>query len=174
MTQECPSRRALLQRLAAIGVTGIAAGAVTGCGDDEPAAAGVATGKPAPVPSSAQPSSAEPTADPGEDGTEGDADPAVSGIPVAQVPVGKAQVVDLGGQRAVLAQPGAGRFVAFSARCTHQGSVVAVSSGLQLTCPAHGSRFDAADGSVRRGPAEEPLERIRVRVRAGQVVPVSS
>jgi Rieske Fe-S protein len=177
----CPSRRVLLQRLGALGVTTIVAGVATGCSGDEPVAP---ASTPAPTPAateSALPSQsaagltqqpAEPSAG-GEDGTESDADPAVSGIPTSQVPVGRAAVVDLVGQRAILAHPTKGRFVAFSARCTHQGTVVAVTSGLRLTCPSHGSQFDAADGSVRRGPAAQPLEAIAVTVRGDQVVPVA-
>ncbi|MGZ4650530.1 MAG: QcrA and Rieske domain-containing protein [Kineosporiaceae bacterium] len=48
-----------------------------------------------------------------------------------------------------MAQPTAGRVVAFSAVCTHQGCRVNP-AGPQLDCPCHGSVFDAFTGQVLR------------------------
>ena len=39
-----------------------------------------------------------------------------------------------------------------------------------IECPCHGSRFDAATGAVRHGPATRPLAPVPVAVRSGEVV----
>ena len=57
----------------------------------------------------------------------------------------------------------------FSAVCTHQGCTVAAVAGGIISCPCHGSRFDAATGAVRNGPATSPLPPVAVVVRAGKV-----
>ncbi len=58
---------------------------------------------------------------------------------------------------------------AFSATCTHQGCQVTSVSGGTINCPCHGSKFDAATGSVVGGPAPSPLPPVRVEVRDGAV-----
>lgn len=52
------------------------------------------------------------------------------------------------------------------------GCVVAYDRGEStLECPCHGSIFDPANGAeVLNGPATEPLQKIAVKVRKGQVV----
>lgn len=73
----------------------------------------------------------------------------------ADVPVGGGTV--FADQLVVVTQPSAGVFQAFSAVCTHQGCTVGeVADGL-IVCPCHGSTFDAADGSVVKGPAARSL-----------------
>jgi Rieske Fe-S protein len=86
------------------------------------------------------------------------------------VPVGEAVVVDALGTRLVVAQPTAGEVVAFSASCTHAGTPVEARGGLELVCPNHGSRFDAADGSATQGPATDPLPPLQARIDGDQVV----
>lgn len=60
-------------------------------------------------------------------------------------------------------------FVAFSVYCTHTGCPVnwVADAGLFL-CPCHGGVFHQ-DGAVAAGPLRRPLDRIPVRVQAGQV-----
>jgi cytochrome b6-f complex iron-sulfur subunit len=54
---------------------------------------------------------------------------------------------------------------AYSRRCTHDGcSVGWDAEAAEISCPCHGSRFSAADGSVVRGPAREPLPEVPVTV----------
>jgi Rieske Fe-S protein len=57
-----------------------------------------------------------------------------------------------------------GGFVALSLLCTHLGCTVEESSDGFL-CPCHGSRYDV-EGAVERGPAKEPLRRLRTEVTA--------
>ncbi len=88
------------------------------------------------------------------------------------IPVGGAATFTdpTSGGAAFVVQPRAGQFKAFSAICTHQGCTVGYSrSGNQFSCPCHGATFDAATGSVLRGPAQDPLPAINVSVRSGQV-----
>jgi len=55
-------------------------------------------------------------------------------------------------------------FSALSLVCTHLGCGLESNSG-ELTCPCHGSRFNA-DGKVMHGPANKPLHSLRVEVTA--------
>ena len=91
-------------------------------------------------------------------------------VALADVPVGGAvPVTTADGQKVVVAQPEAGRVVAFSAVCTHQGCTVAP-DGDRLNCPCHGSAFDAFTGAVLAGPAEDPLPAFPVTVRGEAVL----
>jgi nitrite reductase/ring-hydroxylating ferredoxin subunit len=61
----------------------------------------------------------------------------------------------------------AGQFFCLDARCTHAGAPL-VEGSLKdevLTCPWHGSQFRVTDGSVVRGPAEQPLKSYSVKVK---------
>ncbi|MGW6128753.1 Rieske (2Fe-2S) protein [Cellulomonas sp. NPDC055163] len=89
---------------------------------------------------------------------------------LADVPVGGAlAVTGPDDVPLILLQPTAGTVVALVAVCTHQGCTV-VADGDVLVCPCHGSVFSAEDGSVRTGPAEEPLAELAVEVVDGEVV----
>jgi nitrite reductase/ring-hydroxylating ferredoxin subunit len=66
---------------------------------------------------------------------------------------------------------GAGNTVhGFTAVCTHQGCLVSQVRNGQITCPCHGSAFDATTGAVTHGPAEQPLGPVAVSVVNGSVV----
>lgn len=72
-------------------------------------------------------------------------------------------------QGVVVTQPTAGEFKAFSSKCTHQGCAVKdVADGI-IHCPCHGSQFSAADGSVKTGPATQPLPAASIKV-AGDAI----
>lgn len=149
---DCRSRRGVLRALAGVGVTTIAAGVLAACGSQDPVDAG------------ADPSAGA-SPDPSSGGGTG------SSVPLADVPVGQAVVVDAGGVRVVVARPVEGEVVAFSASCTHAGTVVEPDGGLQLRCPNHGSRFDAGDGAaVLNGPAESPLPPVEATIEGDVVV----
>ena len=59
---------------------------------------------------------------------------------------------------------------AVASRCTHQGApldrgiVKADGSSFTVTCPAHGSVFSLVDGTVRRGPATQPVQAFEARI----------
>jgi Rieske Fe-S protein len=70
----------------------------------------------------------------------------------------------------VLTRDGNGAVHAVSATCTHQGCTVSAPSNGAVSCPCHGSAFDAVTGKVLRGPATRPLPQITVHVQGTQVV----
>lgn len=71
----------------------------------------------------------------------------------ADIPEGGGKVIG----DVVVTQPTAGEFKAFSSKCTHQGCAVKDVADGVINCPCHGSLFNAADGSVKKGPATSPL-----------------
>lgn len=92
---------------------------------------------------------------------------------LAQVPVGGGLLVDApggGGSKLLLVQPTAGEVKAFSATCPHQGVTVGVPQGGTITCPGHGSQFNATTGAVTRGPATTGLTTVDVKVNGPAVV----
>ena len=89
-------------------------------------------------------------------------------VPLADVPVGGGVV--LTGESLVVTRPAPDDVHAFSAVCTHQGCTVDTVADGTIDCPCHGSRFDAATGAVRHGPAARPLAPVPVAVRSGEVV----
>lgn len=80
---------------------------------------------------------------------------AADAIKAADIPVGGGKVFDA--LKVVVTQPTKGEFKAFSATCTHQGCLVGSVADNVITCPCHGSQFDAATGAVKQGPASQPL-----------------
>ncbi|RVW08639.1 Rieske (2Fe-2S) protein [Prescottella agglutinans] len=86
-------------------------------------------------------------------------------VPASDVPLGGGIV--LTASKVVVTQPESGVFKAFSAVCTHQGCLVMGVRDGAVECPCHNSRFSAADGSVVRGPARQPLQPRTVTASAG-------
>lgn len=85
----------------------------------------------------------------------------------AQIPVGGGTV--FADRSVVVTQPMAGVFKAFSATCTHAGCTVGgVQAGL-IVCPCHHSEFSIVDGSVRGGPAPDPLPAVPITVANGRI-----
>ncbi|MFD8492141.1 Rieske (2Fe-2S) protein [Amycolatopsis sp. NPDC059657] len=142
MTAELPTRRTVLSTGAT--VAGMAALAACGSGSDTKTPAG-----------------GNPSA------------PAASGsqlATLADIPVGQAIAAKTpDGQQVIVARPTETTAAAFSAICTHQGCSVAP-SGSELKCPCHGSLFDALTGAVKKGPADQPLPAVQVKVDGGKVV----
>lgn len=91
---------------------------------------------------------------------------------LSDIPVGTAIAATDGGKPIIICQPTAGQVHAFSAICTHMGCTVAPSSsGKELDCPCHGSKYNATTGAVIGGPAPKPLPPVAVKVVNGAVVP---
>ena len=145
----CPTRRAVLAAIPGIAILPVA----VACGSSS--STGDSTSGSTPTDNSTQ----------GGGANAGGA----AKVAVAQVPVGSAVVI-AGAKPYVVAQPAEGKFVAFEASCTHQGTTVAANDGLTLVCPAHGSRFDGGTGAVEQGPARTPLTSAAVRVEGDTVL----
>lgn len=92
---------------------------------------------------------------------------AVSALPVGGV---LAFTEPSTGLPAYVVQPAAGRFLAFSAICTHTGCTVQFQgSSRRFHCPCHNSNFDGATGDVQNGPATRALRRIPVSAVGGEL-----
>jgi Rieske Fe-S protein len=144
-------RRVVLVAAAAVGAGGL----VTACGDGGDSGAPPTTGTEEGTGTAESPPEAS------DEG--GGAEVLVA---TADVPVGGGVIA--GG--VVVTQPTEGEFRGFSSTCTHQGCQVASVADGVISCPCHGSRFSAEDGSVRNGPATAPLPEVSVAVEGEDVV----
>ncbi|ONI90251.1 Rieske (2Fe-2S) protein [Saccharothrix sp. ALI-22-I] len=59
---------------------------------------------------------------------------------------------------------------AYDAACPHAGTAVEPPESGVITCPNHGSQFNASDGAVTKGPATKGLTEVAVKVEGGQIV----
>ncbi|POX49747.1 Rieske (2Fe-2S) protein [Streptomyces sp. Ru72] len=151
-----PARRSVV---AAVGVTGLAV-ALTACGGSDDTSSS--------SPSGAQDSSNTSTAATGGGG--GAAAAGSGGTALAKtsdIPQGGGKV--FADQGVVVTQPSAGTFKAFSSKCTHAGCAVKDISNGVISCPCHGSQFSAADGSVKKGPATQPLPAAKITVSGDEI-----
>ncbi len=73
-------------------------------------------------------------------------------------------------EQIVLTQPTEGDFKAFSAVCTHQGTIVDEVQSEGIHCPNHGSLFSVEDGSVVQGPATRALPEVNIEVDGDKIV----
>ncbi|WP_186762960.1 Rieske (2Fe-2S) protein [Lentzea tibetensis] len=89
----------------------------------------------------------------------------------ADVPVGGGVLVDLPGDaQLLLVQPAEGQIKAFNPSCPHVGSLVNPPARGVITCPLHGSTFDAATGVVEKGPSPRGLAEVAVTRSGGDVL----
>jgi uncharacterized membrane protein/nitrite reductase/ring-hydroxylating ferredoxin subunit len=90
---------------------------------------------------------------------------------VEELRVNQMKLLHVDGRRVVLARTEEG-YVAFDDRCTHRGGSLAggVMIGGVVQCPWHGSQFDCRSGTVRAGPAQEPVKTYRVTEREGKLM----
>lgn len=84
----------------------------------------------------------------------------------SEIKVGGGAVFAAG--QAVITQPTAGEFKAFSSICTHARCPVAEVTDT-INCNCHGSKFSITDGSVVKGPATQPLPARTVTVSGDSV-----
>ncbi|MGP3948136.1 Rieske (2Fe-2S) protein [Streptomyces sp. 7N604] len=146
-TGRSTSRRTVV---AAAGATCLAA-ALAACGDSGEDSGGDAQ---------QQPSGGDASA-PESGGSSGGGGGAVLGQ-AADIPVGGGKVFK--DQKVVVTQPTEGEFKAYAALCTHQGALLNEVTGGTINCPLHHSQFAIADGSVKKGPATQPLPGAKVTV----------
>jgi Rieske Fe-S protein len=128
------SRRAVMRGAAVAGVVGVAGTTLAACGG-------------------------------GNDDDSGSGQGGENGVKAGEIPVGGGKVVNgLDSKKVVITQPTSGQFKAFSAICTHQGCTVNDISNNVISCPCHGSKYSAEDGSVQGGPAPSPLSGVNIKV----------
>jgi thiosulfate dehydrogenase (quinone) large subunit len=170
-------RRALVRKLgvagavAAMGVFVAGASAAIGraasgnsnnsAADDTTPTLGGSSGTTTPATSPGSTGGTTPTTGGGTSNPSGTRIGLASSVPVG----GAASFTDPSNQDpAYVVQPSAGKFVAFSAICTHEGCTVNAPTGspLEFHCPCHGSIFNAVTGEVVQGPAVEPLPQIPI------------
>ncbi len=95
--------------------------------------------------------------------------------PTTPVDLGAASAVPVGGaklyrdDKVVVAQPVKGTFKAFSAVCTHEGCVLDTVDGTTVSCPCHGSQFNADTGAVVQGPAPKALPAVDIKAEGGRL-----
>jgi cytochrome b6-f complex iron-sulfur subunit len=89
---------------------------------------------------------------------------------LADVPDGSGLIVDNpGGGKLLIARTG-DEVKAYNAACTHMGTIVDPPQDGVAVCQNHGSEFATEDGSVKKGPATQPLPTVAVKVEGDQVV----
>ncbi|MCX5088778.1 Rieske (2Fe-2S) protein [Streptomyces sp. NBC_00365] len=142
-----PARRTVV---AAVGTAGLAV-ALTACGSDN---------------KSSDSTSSDSSASSGGTGGGDNAAAGNAGGTVlaktSDIPEGGGKVFE--SQGVVVTQPTAGTYKAFSSKCTHQGCAVKGIADNVITCPCHNSQFSATDGSVKKGPATQPLAAANITV----------
>ena len=90
---------------------------------------------------------------------------------LSDVPQGGGVVVDNpGGGKLVLVRTATDEVKAFNAACKHQGTTVKAPQAGVITCPAHGSQYDAATGALKKGPATSGLDAVPVKVDGTNIV----
>lgn len=145
-------RRTVLQVSGLVAVGGLVAACGSSGSSASTSSAAPALASSAPAPSAAPASSA-----------------AATGVAmISDIPVGGGLI--LIEEAIVLTQPTDGDVKAFTAICTHQGCLVSSVVNNEISCPCHGSKFSATDGSVIQGPATQPLAAAGVAVDEGSIV----
>ncbi|MFK4146083.1 Rieske (2Fe-2S) protein [Streptomyces sp. NPDC004065] len=145
--QGAPARRTVM---AAVGAAGLAV-ALTACGSDDTSSSGSSTTQN------------------GSDASGGGAGGAGGTVlaKTSDIPEGGGKVI--GDHGVVVTQPTKGEFKAFSSKCTHQGCAVNKIANGVISCPCHHSEFSATDGSVKKGPATQPLPAKNISVSGEEI-----
>ncbi|CAM3341432.1 Rieske (2Fe-2S) protein [Kibdelosporangium persicum] len=89
---------------------------------------------------------------------------------VADVPVGSGAIVDGPSGKVLIVRPSENEVNGFDPVCPHAGVTVSRPAGGTITCPGHGSVFDAATGDMKKGPATTGLTPIPVKISGDSVV----
>jgi nitrite reductase/ring-hydroxylating ferredoxin subunit len=82
-----------------------------------------------------------------------------------EVEEGEMRAYEVAGHRVAVARVES-TLHAFGDTCTHRQCSLAEGDldGTVVTCPCHGSQFEATSGEVLAGPAQDPVPAYRVRV----------
>ncbi|MFE9173922.1 Rieske (2Fe-2S) protein [Streptomyces kebangsaanensis] len=150
--QGTPTRRTVV---AAVGAAGLAA-ALTACGSEDKSSSGSSTTQ----------NGGDASGSSGGDGAAAGSGGTVL-AKTSDIPEGGGKV--FGSEGVVVTQPTKGEFKAFSSKCTHQGCAVNRIADGVISCPCHNSEFSATDGSVRKGPAVQPLPAKDIAVADGEI-----
>jgi Rieske Fe-S protein len=149
-----PARRTVV---AAVGATGLAV-ALTACGSSDDNSSSSSSG-------SQDNSNSSGSTGGGSSAAAGSGGTALA--KTSDIPQGGGKV--FADQGVVVTQPTAGTFKAFSSKCTHAGCAVKDISNGVIHCPCHGSQFSATDGSVKKGPATQPLAAAKITVSGDEI-----
>jgi Rieske Fe-S protein len=152
------TRRAMIAGAGAVGASALLAACGTNDGDGSLAGGGSTAGAPTGAPTTGAGNASQPAGG-GGGGTKLSA---ASAIPVEGGKV-------FADQQIVVTQPAKGEYKGFTAVCTHAGCTVANVKNGTINCGCHGSQFSIEDGSVKRGPAQQPLDEVKVKVSGGSV-----
>ena len=88
----------------------------------------------------------------------------------SEIPVGGGMIFTADNVNVVVTQPVRGKYLAFSAVCTHVGCILDKVANGVIGCPCHGGEFKITTGAVVAGPPPTPLPRKRIKVVDGKVV----
>ncbi|MEU0244479.1 Rieske 2Fe-2S domain-containing protein [Streptomyces sp. NPDC006235] len=85
----------------------------------------------------------------------------------SEIPEGSGKIFK--DEKVVVSQPTAGDYKAFSTVCTHRDCPMVDLKDDIISCTCHGSRFSVLDGSVKKGPAVEPLAAKQISVNGDSI-----
>ncbi|MFC5268284.1 Rieske 2Fe-2S domain-containing protein [Kribbella qitaiheensis] len=159
-------RRAVLRGAAVAGLAGVSVPLLAACGGGNDASSTPSSTGSSSAPTSA-PTSA-PSSAPSSAGTPSSGGGGAVLGPVSDVPVNGGMVFQ--DAKVVVTQPTSGQYKGFTAVCTHAGCLVRTVEDNTITCPCHGSKYNATDGSVISGPAPAPLAAVPVAVDGKNIV----
>ncbi|GGV25928.1 hypothetical protein GCM10010260_77850 [Streptomyces filipinensis] len=160
-----PARRTVV---AAAGAAGLAA-ALTACGsgDDSSGAAGSGSGSSTTAGTTGSTGSTGGTGSTAGSQSGGGSAGGTALAKTSDIPEGGGKIFK--DQGVVVTQPTAGTYKAFSSKCTHQGCAVGSVADGVIVCPCHKSHFSVADGSVKQGPATQPLPAAKITVSGDEI-----
>ncbi|MEU7720990.1 Rieske (2Fe-2S) protein [Streptomyces tibetensis] len=142
-----PNRRTVV---AAVGAAGLTV-ALTACGSEDKAS--------------------DPSTEQGANGGGGSSAGAGAGgaalAKTSDIPEGSGKIFK--DEKVVVSQPAAGDYKAFSTICTHRQCPMVDLKDDIISCTCHGSQFSVLDGSVKKGPAVEPLEAKQISVKGDSI-----
>jgi len=156
----CASRRGVLL---GVGIAGIAGIGLAGCST-------------AAVPYDCDGAQCLPGATTTQSGVAAATASAAGGAASTGTLLGLAKDIPVGGgtiftnEKVVVTQPTKGKFLAFSAVCTHVGCLCNKVANGTIDCPCHGSEFKITNGAVVTGPAPAPLPPRTISVNDGKIM----